>query len=73
MDKNPLDNDGVTPLHDAAMGNHFEVCKLITENTEDKNPLANNGRTPSDLALEMGHFGLLKLFKQPSKLAILDC
>jgi ankyrin repeat protein len=73
MDKNPLDNDGVTPLHDAAMGNHFGVCKLITENTEDKNPMSNNGRTPSDIALEMGHFGLLKLFKQSQKLVILDC
>ena len=63
MDKNPVDKNGVTPLHDATMNNHFEVCKFITEIIEDKNPIANDGRTPSDLALEMGYFGLLKLFK----------
>ena len=58
-----MDNNGVTPLHDATLENHFEICKFITANVEDKNPIANDGRTPKDLALERGHFGLLKLFQ----------
>ena len=58
-----MDYNGVTPLHDAVMDNHFDVCKFITKNIDNKNPIANDGKTPSDLALELGHFGLLPLFK----------
>ena len=42
-----------TPLHLAAMGGQFEVCKLINERIpENKNMRDVDGKTPADLARE---------------------
>ena len=32
--KNPKDEYGETPLHEAADNGHYEICKLIIENLE---------------------------------------
>ena len=48
-DKNPRDDIGWTPLHEAAQEGHSKICELITNNIEEKNPSDDNGATPSDL------------------------
>ena len=48
--KNSRDHLGRTPLHWAAMGGQFEMCRFILENVNDKNPADNNGKTPTDMA-----------------------
>ena len=51
----------MTPLHYAAQNGHFEVCKLIIENTEVKNPKGYFGWTPLHNAARNGHFEVSKL------------
>ena len=41
-DKNPSDNIGWTPLHEAAGNGQIEICKILMNNLENKNP----GRVP---------------------------
>ena len=43
-------NDRTTPLHAAAMNDHFEVCKFIMANVVDKNPINMVGMTPQAYA-----------------------
>ena len=49
-DKNPADEDGMTPLHNAALQGHVEVCDLIIQNVKNKHPRDNDGKTPLDYA-----------------------
>ena len=56
VDKNPKDNDGVTPLHLAAKYCHLDICNLIIEMIEDKNSQTNSRDTPLDFAVMNGHY-----------------
>ena len=63
-DKNPMDDNWDTPLHYAAKGGHYAICKLIVDaDIEDKNPGNRNDETPYDLAKSNNHteVGLLIL------------
>ena len=60
-DKNPIDLDGLTPLHYAAAAGHSEICEVILENTEDKNPAANNGYTVFHGAAQRGQLKVIRL------------
>jgi ankyrin repeat protein len=63
-DKNPMDDNWDTPLHYAAKGGHYAICKLIVDaDIEDKNPGNRNDETPLDLAKSNNHteVGLLIL------------
>ena len=53
--KNPKDDQGKTPLHNAAQYGYLDVCKAIMEKIKDKNPKDDNGRTPLHNAAENGH------------------
>ena len=57
-EKNPKDNDGVTPLHWAARHGHLAICQYIFERVQDKNPKGNIGGTPLHLAAENGHLAI---------------
>lgn len=48
-DKNPKDEDGWTPLHEAAQEGHLKIYDLILINVEEKDPSDDNGVTPSKL------------------------
>ena len=61
-DKNPADQEGVTPLHEAADGGHQEVCHLILERCEDKNPADVGGHTPLHDPAEGGHLEVCHLY-----------
>ena len=46
-DKNHVDTEGHTPLHQAASYGHLPIiCILIIENISDKNPANDDGGTP---------------------------
>ena len=55
MDVNAKDEDGVTPLHEAALWGHNEVAELLIANGADVNAIIvsgrNQGKTPLDLAI----------------------
>ena len=45
-DKNPAEENGLTPLHIAADRNLLEICRLIMEKAGNKNPANERGITP---------------------------
>ena len=55
MDVNAKDEDGVTPLHEAALWGHNEVAELLIANGAEVNAIIvsgrNQGKTPVDLAI----------------------
>ena len=50
-----------TPLHIAARKGHYEICRLILENTEMQIPTDDVGDTPFHLAAKNGHFSICQL------------
>ena len=58
--KNPADNEGLTPLHFAASNGHMNIVKYIAEHLEDKNPSTNDGWTPLHSAAYDGHLEIFK-------------
>ena len=63
-DKNPMDDNWDTPLHYAAKGGHYAICKLIIDaDIEDKNPSNKSAETPLDLAKSNNHTKVVKLLR----------
>ena len=60
--KNPGDDEGVTPLHVAARCGKEDVCRFLMDNLVDKNPQANDGITPLHEAASYGCLDVCKLF-----------
>jgi len=64
-DKNPKDNNWDTPLHFAADGGHYTICKLIIDaGITDKNPSNTSNETPLDLATSNNHTEVGRLILQ---------
>ena len=61
--KNPVNNDGNTPLHHAARYGRLDVCRYIIGNGNIKYPANNAGRTPKDLANDNNHVEVSQLFE----------
>ena len=59
--KNPSDENGYTPLHEAAQGGHIDICKLILDKITVKNPSDENGYTPLHETAQGGHIDVCKL------------
>jgi ankyrin repeat protein len=56
VDKNPKDDNWDTPLHSAAKGGHYTICKLIIDaGIRDNNPRNKNDETPLGLATSNNH------------------
>ena len=53
-DKNPKDNNGITPLHLAALYGRTNFFKAILDQAEDKNPKDLVGKTPFQVAVNHG-------------------
>ena len=49
------DDNGNTPLHNAAKSGHFEIFKAILKTVKEKNPQNKNRMTPLHLAARSGH------------------
>ena len=55
------DNDGSTPLHNAASNGHTELCKVLIEHGADVMKEDNDGNTPLHNAASKGHTELCKV------------
>jgi ankyrin repeat protein len=66
--KNPKNNLGTTPLHEAAKKGHINVVKYIVANIDEKNPSDKRGNTPRKLAISNQHFDIAKLLNSCIKL-----
>ena len=60
-DKNPKDESGVTPLHEAAMHGNEDIVQIIIAAVDEKNPKDINGLTPLDEADKNGHEEIYKI------------
>ena len=61
-DKNPVDKDGFTVLHNAALINNEEMYQMVMEKNIDKNPIHPKfGNTPLHEAAENNRFELCKV------------
>ena len=61
-DKNPVDKDGFTVLHNAALINNEEMYQMVMEKNIDKNPIHPQfGNTPLHEAAENNRFELCKV------------
>ena len=59
--KNPANEDGTTPLHDAAIEGHTDIVRLILANVNDKNPAdSESGETPLHFAARGGHLEICR-------------
>ena len=63
--KNPKNDDGMTPIHLAAFKGHLAIIKFLVPLVEDKNPKANRfsryvGRTPLHCAAEEGRLDVIE-------------
>ena len=47
-----MDDEGNTPLHDAAYGGHLEIVKLLIEKVADIAGKTNGNQTPLHIALQ---------------------
>ena len=59
--KNPGDNNGVTPLHEAARKGHFKICQLLIDTIVEKNPQTSEGDSVLQFATFNGHSDICKL------------
>ncbi|GLG98374.1 Poly [ADP-ribose] polymerase tankyrase, partial [Gryllus bimaculatus] len=56
-----LDEDGTSPLHQAARRNHLKAAKLFLMHKVNVDQRDNNGRTPLHLAIEKDHREMVEL------------
>jgi len=61
---NAKDEDGVTPLHEAALWGHNEVAELLIANGADVNAKNDDGRTPLDSAIKDKHTEIAALLRK---------
>ena len=57
-DVNAKDENGLTPLHEAAWGVHKEIVELLIKNGADVNAKTSWGETPLGLAIEYKRTGI---------------
>lgn len=61
-DKNPVESNGITPIHLAAMNGHVWIYKWLSRHiTGDKNPMDTFGQTPLHFAAYNGDYLMCKL------------
>jgi len=61
-DKNPENDNGFTPLHEAAKNGNLDICQLILKNIKEFNPSnKSTGVTALHVAAENGHFDICQL------------
>ena len=61
VDKNPMNEEGMVPLHYSAENSHLIVSEFIIENAVWKNPKDNDGWTPLHASAQNGHLNVCEL------------
>ena len=69
-DKNPSDDNGYTPLHNAAENGHLQIVQYLVQSLD--NPHPRNGsywsnKTPLDYAEQRGHTQVVNFLKSIKK------
>ena len=59
--KNPRNNEGLTPLHIIASKGNLKICEFIIGCIKDKNPKDSKRRTPLHFAAIEGHTSVCEL------------
>ena len=70
QDKNPKSIGNSTPLHQAALNGHLDVCELICNNVQNKNPEDDEGKTPLQIAHEKRDWKLLHFLLTANELPL---
>ena len=73
VDKNPKNENGDTPLHQAAKNGFLKICKLICQHAKDTHPenIKNNlGQTPIALACKNKLWKVINFLKARRSLFI---
>lgn len=58
---NAKNNNGLTPLHQAAVSGHKDAVELLLANKADVNAKSNNGETPLHMAVMLGRKDVAKV------------
>ena len=58
------DQDGYTPLHDAAREGHNDVVKLLLDRGAEPNMANQHGDTPLSCALQNGHMDVVNILTE---------
>ena len=61
--KNPVDENGNTPLHLAAENGHYNICKGILDEVCHKNPKNLSENTPLHMAQKAGHHEICDMIR----------
>ena len=67
---NATDNDGNTPLHDAAWTGDKKMAKILIKAGSDPKAKNNAGKTPLDIARERGHRDMVQALKRQLRITI---
>jgi ankyrin repeat protein len=65
-DVNSKDNDGWTPLHEAASEGHNKIVELLVTKGADVNAKDKNGDTPLDMAIRLRRTETVDLLRKHS-------
>jgi len=66
------DNEGITPLHDAALNGHLEVVQWLVMHGAVINQINRDGDTPLALAVSNGHLEVVQWLQEQEIIKQLD-
>ena len=62
-DPNSSDQNGVTPIHLAALNGFEKILRILAPSTKNPNAPDNDGGTPIQIATEVGHDGIVQILR----------
>ena len=59
-DHEPINSNGLTPLHLAARNGYEKICQLLVENVNNEYPVDPDGDTALHMAAKYGHYEVIQ-------------